>query len=640
MLNIMRRHAYSWGVRIVLGLITVVFAFWGMGTGLFNTVHPIASLDGQKILPDQVDHEADMLKRNLQSMYGANAAQVLKATNLREQALNQVIESMLVQREARRLGLTIDNAELQHAITTNRAFQADGHFDVQTYEDVLRANNLEPAQYESGTRTAMLEDTLRQMIEQSVQLSEQEARREFDRRNEKISLAYLEFLYSRFEADIHPTEQQIADYYKTNQEEFREPERVKVVFIHYDPLVLAARITPSDKEIEDYYKANLKSGFTHPEQVHARHILISVPAGATQKEKDTAKARAEDVLKQARAGRDFAKLAEQYSDDPGNKFKGGDLGLFGRGQMVKPFEDAAFSMKPGEPALVETSFGYHIVRVDEHKPAHTDTLAEAKPAITDALKSKAGIHIARDAAREDLASALSGADLQKLGAARGLQTTESPFFAEADTVEGAERSPGFARNVFKMDKGDVRALTGPSADPFIVKLVDRRASFIPPLKDIRGKVSDAFVRARAEEAAHNAATAALKKIKTSDDFAKVAAAEKLDVHQTPVFDRSTRAVPTLGDFPEVTDAAAGIPVVPGVIDHTMESGGNSYLFEVLTRNPPTEEEWAKGKKEFMEEMLQARRAQTWTAFVDQLKQKATITVDATQLGEAPAESSM
>src|SRR5206468_8642717 len=127
-------------------------------------------------------------------------------------------------------------------------------------------------------------------------------------------------------------------------EEFREPERAKIAFIHYQPLALATSYAPGDKEIDNYYKTNLKTRFTHPDLVRAQHILIAVPAGGTAAEKTAGKAKAEDILKQLKAGGNFNALAAKYSDDTANKLKGGELGFFARGQMIKPFEDAVFRM--------------------------------------------------------------------------------------------------------------------------------------------------------------------------------------------------------------------------------------------------------------------------------------------------------
>ena len=432
MLTVMRKHAYSWTIRVILFLILLVFVFWGIGTGRFTQVRPIATVNGQTVTADEVNQEADRLRRQLQQVYGPAAAMILKASNLRQQALERIIENRLIAGESERIGLVVSNEALRQTIEGTRAFQIGGRFDFQTYQDVLRANDLMPDDFENSTRVQLTDDLLRAMVENAVIISDDEARREYDRRNQTLALDYLELASRKFVPEITLTDQQVEDYYKKNSEAFREPERIMIRFIDYDPALLGEKFTPSDKEIEAYYKSYAKTTYSHPEQAHARHILISVPENATAKEKAEAKARAEMVLSQLKHGADFAKLAGQYSDDPGSKRNGGDLGWFSRGQMVKPFEDAAFKLKPGQISdLVESRFGYHIIKLEALKPAGTDTLAQARPSIIEALRRKAGTDIARDNLREDLAAALNGADLDKIAVKRGLKLVRTPFLPRA-----------------------------------------------------------------------------------------------------------------------------------------------------------------------------------------------------------------
>ncbi|MFZ0889878.1 MAG: SurA N-terminal domain-containing protein [Candidatus Binataceae bacterium] len=640
MLNVMRRHAYSWMVRVILFLIILVFAFWGMSGGFFSQVKQVAKVDGQTILADEVDHEATQLRRTLQQIYGPNTPEVLKHVNLRQEALGQIIENHLIQREAQHLGLEVNDAELKRRIESNQSFQIDGQFDFATYQAVLRDNDMTPPEFEQNQRAAILADTLKAMVTEGVQVSEEEARAEFDRRNLKLTLAYIEVPYTRFAGKITPAEAEIADYYKKNGEEFREPERVKVVFVHYDPAILAQSLKPSDKEIQDYYARNQATLFTHPLSVHARHILIATPAGATGKEKAAANAKAKDVLRQLKAGANFAKLAAKYSDDTGNKLKGGDLGTFGKGEMVKPFEQVAFKLRPGDAALAETQFGYHVIKVDETFPPHVDSLEQARPKIIQALRSKAGGELVREAMHEDLTAALAGQSLSDLANKRGLDAVETPFFAANEPVKGTEQNPELARDALKMEEGDVRAITHAGSDPYIVKLIKRQPSRIPELKEIKAKVREAVIRSKAEQAAREFANSIAEQIKSPDDFAKLAAANHLEIHNTGEFSRTNHMVPLVGDFPEVTDAASQVAAVPAMLGRVMVHGADSYIFEVLDRRPPGAEEWEKDGPPFTEEILQARRAQVWNGFVDALKQRAKIEVDTDQLGETSTEPSM
>jgi peptidyl-prolyl cis-trans isomerase D len=633
MLEAMRRYQYSWVTILGASFIVLVMTFWGLGAGIFSQVHPVANVNGQRILGDQVEHAANQLRENIQQLYGANAANVLQGVNIRQVALQNIIDDQLVDEEARHLGVSISDQALQDKIASNTAFQHDGQFDFQAYEDYLSARALIASDYESSVRQQMLQQTIRGMIDAGVQVSDVEARHAFDLQHEKIGLRYIEIPYSSFTAKTAPPDAMVAEYYKKNAELFREPERVKIEYVHYVPLALAAQYTPTDKEIQDYYNRYQKSRFTHPDQVSARHILIQVPEGASAEEKAKAKTKAQDVLKQAQSGGDFNKLAAKYSDDPSNKMNGGDLGSFGRGQMIKPFEEAVFAMKPGEITMVETSFGFHVVKLDAKTPAHTDTLAEAKPKIIEGLRSDAGARASRDAIQQDVTAALGGANLEDLAKKRGLESAQTPALSANDSIKGAEQDRELIQSAFKLDVGQVRAVPGKSG-AYLVKLLEKQPARIPPLKEIEAKVRDALIRVSAEQDAHNKAEKVLAEIKSPADFDKVAASNALTVKSVDPIVRSERSVPGIGAFPEVTDAAGAVPTIPGVIDHVMDHEGNFYIFEVTSRTQPSDEQWASAKKSFNQELLAQRRQQAWQSFVDQLTRQAKISIDTDQLGGA------
>src|SRR5580704_4998942 len=185
MLEGIRRYQYSWQVQITFAFLALIMAFWGFGGGgLFNTVHPIATVNGQQILGDQVDREANQLRASVQQIYGANAQAVLKNINIRQEAVERLIEEQLIGDEARHLGISISDVALQDKIAKEAAFQHDGQFDFDTYQEVLRANNLLPAEYETAERDRMIADTLRNMIDNGVQVSDDEARHSYNLANE------------------------------------------------------------------------------------------------------------------------------------------------------------------------------------------------------------------------------------------------------------------------------------------------------------------------------------------------------------------------------------------------------------------------------------------------------------------------
>jgi peptidyl-prolyl cis-trans isomerase D len=625
MLDLMRKHAYSWMTRVVVILLIGVFAFWGVSTGMFNRLKPVATVNGHQILTKDLDQQAQQLRRRLEQIYGAEAAAAMQRFNVREQALEQLIDQQLVLDEANRLGLRISDAALERMIEAQTAFQVDGHFDVAIYQTALRSQNMRPADFESEVRLDMLQQLMQRMVTQTVEISDAEMRQIYDQLNLKLGMSYVEIPYKDLESTIAPTDKQIADFFEQHREQFREPERISFDFIRYDPDRLAAKFNPSDKDIQNYYNRQRDSGLTHPEQVRARHILIAVSADATPAQKAAAKAKADDLLKQIKGGADFAKLAKQFSDDPGTKNSGGDLGYFEQGQMVKPFADAALGMKAGELTVVQTQYGYHVIQVEDHKLAHVDTLAEARPKIVEALRHRAGAEQAHQAIDQDLGEALNGkGGLQELADNRGLDLVKTPSLAATEgTPEITE--PTLVHEAFKLNPNDIRVINGHDAQ-YLVKLIERKPSYMPKLADIQPKVRAALVRQMAEAKALEQARAFLKQVKDAAGFAAAAAAAKLAVHTTGDFSRADSSIPGIGEFHEAVTAASLLPATPGVISRPLTLDGNAYVFEVTSRTPPGDDQWKAAKAGFKDQLLKQRRSQAWETFVQDLRARGQIYV--------------
>lgn len=652
MFSAFRRHNYSFATRLMIIALCTVFAlfFGGLGAATYlSQPGAVASIDCYTyfhlftlpgcttVMPDQIDHEAANIRRVIQNSRGAEAAQLLQGLNLREMAVESLVAQTLIEREAHQLGLNASDDDLAHAIESQTVFQVNGRFDPDRYRTILRDNDLLPAVFEADTRAKILADSLRQLVTASVQASPTDARADFDRFGEKVALDYIAFPYANFLASQHPTDAEIAKFYKANPDTFREPERVQISFIRYDPAALAPHEPPTDAAIQDYFEQNLKTTFTHPGQVHARHILIQVAPDASPALKAAAQHRAEDLLAQVKTGKSFTDLARQNSDDPGSKESGGDLGMVTRGELVKPFEDVAFRLKPGELAIAHTQFGFHVIQVLEIKDAKVESSDEARPKIVAALKQKQGEDAAHLALDQDVAAVGAGKGLPDVANRRGLVVVQTPYFAQSDPVKGAEDNPKLQKDVFAMRAGDVRPVVdGPA--PFLVKLLDRQASRIPPLREIKDRVAQAVARIHAEATASQVATAMLKQIKSADAFDAVADQNHLQIKYTGEFVRTSQEVPGIGPFPQLGSTAGALAKVPGMIDHVMVNGGNSFIFKVRSRTLPSDADWTTIATQFTTRFVQQEQQTAWSNFVNELKRQALIEVHSELLGSSPANS--
>src|SRR6266851_5327746 len=649
MLGAFRKHAYSWGTRALLGFMATVFVifFGGLGS-YFLQVKPVAAVDCytylgvftlpgcRNILPDEIDREAANIRRAVQNSRGPDAAQILQGVNLRQLAVEFLVEQTLIERQAHKLGLIVTDDDLAKAIASQAVFQVDGHFDQERYYRILRDTQLEPADFENETRGKIFADTLQHLVTAGVAISPEEARAEYNRLGEKIALAYIEFPSANF-TPPPPTTTAIAKFYADNKESFREPDRVKIDFIRYDFAALEPKEPPSDDEIKTYYEENLKTLFSHPDQIHARHILIPVAEDASAGDKAAARKHAEDLLERVKSGASFADLAKQYSGDPGSSQNGGDLGNVSRRELVKPFEDVAFKLKPGEFGLAETQFGFHVIQLIDAKGAKIDDVQEARPKIVAALKLKQGMAIARQDMEADEAAANLGHELNELAKKRGLVAVTTPYFAREDTIKGAEDDANLKKEVFDMQGGEIRSIRKGQA-PYLVKMLDRKPARLPPLAEIKVRVVATMLRMRAEAQARQAAGALLKQIKSPEAFDAIVANNHLQVKTTGDFARATNDVPGLGSFPEVGQAAGTVTTIPGVIDHVLENGGNSYIVKVTARTPPNDDEWHAIAAQMTARMLQQRQQLAWSTFVNELKRRALIVVHSDLIGTSSANS--
>ena len=295
--------------------------------------------------------------------YGANVSdQLLRQLGFEQQVLQQLVNEQAMVAEAERLGMTVTDGEVRQRILAMPEFQLNGQFVGEAqYQAMLNSARppMTPGEFESGLRRQLLVEKLRAVVTDWVAVTDAEADAEYARRNEKVKVQLVHVPSSAFLPQMTATDAEVAAYFDAHKEAYRIGERRKVRYLLVDVESLRQGVIVSSRETERYYNDNIEL-FSTPEQVRASHILFKTEG----KDEAAVKAAAEKVLAEAKGGADFAELAKKHSQDTSAQ-GGGDLGLVGRGQTVKPFEDVAFTLKPGEVSeVVVTDFGYHIIKVE------------------------------------------------------------------------------------------------------------------------------------------------------------------------------------------------------------------------------------------------------------------------------------
>ncbi len=363
MLQTIRDRAQGILAWIILILITVPFALWGIGN----------YFDTGKEKPIAVVGKREFFERDLMRLYEQQYARFLGQgpygeQELKQQALDQLINDELLFQSAIANKLVVSDTQIAQFIRSLPFLQTDGHFDVEKYQRLLATEGISSDQFIAQVRRSLLLAQLEQGIMNSSFASDHEAETFYKLQNQRRKIAYLILPIS--EQEITVSEQEIQAYYELHQDQFKIPEQVAVDYLTLSSNTIAKSIEPTEEELHRRYEEQ-QQAFAEPEQRHIRHILIAIPPEASLEKKQQALAKIQAIKKRLEQGEDFSELAKQFSDDPGSKTQGGDLGFIKQGLLEKNFEEVAFALPEGKISdPVETPFGYHLIQVMEIQPAN------------------------------------------------------------------------------------------------------------------------------------------------------------------------------------------------------------------------------------------------------------------------------
>ena len=382
-------------VQIVLALIILPFAFWGVDSynKSGNTAEVVATVNGEKISRQEFDDELRQQQDRLRQMMGARFDEsMFDNPEMKRAVVDNLIAQRLLIERAKSNGLAVTDEQIAQIILSIEAFQDNGHFDRKRYETALAAQKMSPLMFEADLRNKLLAQQLRDTYAQNGFTSNSAADNIIRLSEQQYVISVSNIPFQPFAAQGKADEADIKKYYEQNPKEFQIPEQARIEYVRFAADRLSGQIEIAPEEVRQYYEAH-QGDFGTLEQRQAAHILIAVAAAAPQIEQDAAKAKAERLLQQVRQNpAKFAELAKLNSQDPGSAANGGNLDFFGRGMMVKPFEEAAFALKQGEiSGLVKSDFGYHIIKLVAVKPAKILAFGEARADIMNKLRQQKAV---------------------------------------------------------------------------------------------------------------------------------------------------------------------------------------------------------------------------------------------------------
>ena len=402
MLEAIRKHAQGWLAKTILALIAVTFALFGVDSYMKDgsSGDVVAEVGDVGISREELARETQSQSDRMRETLGpAFDPAVSKTAEFRKQVLDGLVERKALLMEAEKLKFLAPDAYLAAILGQIPAFQQDGAFSPQRYEAVLRQNNRTPAQFENELRQAFMLEVMTSPVSLAAFTPSASISQIANLVTQQREISWVDIPASAVAPQIKVAPADVERYYAANKAEFTEPEQIRTEYLVLDKAAVAAGVAVSDQAVAEYY-ASHAAQFGQPEQRSASHILIAFDSSTDAATRAKAKAKATELVQilQKTPGR-FAELARTQSQDPGSAAQDGSLGSFGRGMMVKPFEDAVYSMKPNEiRGPVQSDFGYHIIRLDSIQPGKTLPLAEVRTTVVDALRKQQGQQMFADLA--------------------------------------------------------------------------------------------------------------------------------------------------------------------------------------------------------------------------------------------------
>jgi peptidyl-prolyl cis-trans isomerase D len=530
----------------------------------------------------------------------------------------QLIQQQILLDEARRLGIRATTDDVRQYLQTGQAGQVlfpGGKFiGEDRYADLVATRfNMSVPEFEEDVRDDIVIRRLQAMITAGVTVGDKEVRDDYRKGAIKIKFDYAVISADDLRKGINPSDSDLEVFFNKNKARYASsvPEERKITYFAFTPSDVPGGVPqPTQQEIKAYFTAH-QNEYSTPEQARARHILIKVDAGADAKTDAAAKAKAEDILKQIKAGGNFADLAKKNSDDPGSKDSGGELPFAQRGTMVPEFDKAIFTQKIGDTEIVKSQFGYHIVQVEERKPAHQQDISEVLPTIQATLiRQKTAA--AEEAYAHALASEAMKDGLEKTAAAHKLQVVTTPPVGRQGVISALPDGSQVITKAFESKQGDPPQAAQTGEGYAIFQVTGIQAAHAPTFADWKTHVLDDY----RDEQLPQLLTAKTKelaaKAKAENDLAKAAKEVGATVKTSDLVGPDGQ-VPDLGQVAQVAPQLLDLPV--GAISGPVDTGRNGVVAKILDNQEPSSEDIAKNFDQTRDQMLEQRRQDAFGVFL-------------------------
>ena len=639
MLDLLRSKAQSPLIQGTILIIVLVFIFWGVGSSYRGTLNKVADVNKQPITYEEFKNAYDRIIEQYRTQFGGTLPKgLIESLGIEQQVIDQLIQRELLRQGAQKMGIMISDLEVKQAVEKMEAFRTNGAFNVEQYNSILTSSGMTPAAFEGSMRSDLITGKIVDQLMRFAKVTPMEINENFNYENEAIKLEYVVLSAADFKEKVPISEEELAVYYEENKTNYMTDPQIKLNFLVF-PFTPEEMPVISDAELEEYYRQNFNQ-YSTPEQRSARHILFKTSEGESEDALSEKYQQAEEVLELARAGEDFAELAKQFSEGPTGP-KGGDLGTFSRGRMVKPFDDAAFTLSEGEISdVVESQFGFHIIKLEKIEPANTKSLDEVKGSITAILQQQKSGELAFTNATESYEKIILAGSLAKYSDTGGVKIIETDFFqqkspADSGLQEGMINDPAFLDAAFALNKGELSSLVETGKGYAIIFAADKKESAVAPLEQVKDQVEKGYAEQKAESLARQSAETLLATLKEQhalgkDDLAAEAANLNITVKESGNITRSglsTGTEKTESLPPQVVSTSFSLTAETPYPEEIVTSSKSFFVFKIIDRQPPSQDLYAQKEDGLKADLLEEKKTVILAAWIENEKSKATIEIN-------------
>lgn len=633
MLSWFRKHAKSRAAKALYVILAITFfggfgilsVDWWRGRQGNQTTEPIAVVAGEELSAREFIRNYERAKRNwyqqMSRFYGEVPEELLDTNTLKQDVLDEMVNRVLLQQEAKKLGIKISASEVNTQISQIPYFHdQSGAFSPQVYKRVLNSLQITEDEFESEVKQQLLINRVTSLIVAPVSVSEDEVKAYYEKSYEEVNLEFFEMDSEARYAQLKPEEKEIEQYYQSHISEFDWPEVRKISYFRFPVSDFEKAVQVTEADINDYYEKSKDRYISKPEQGHFRHILVKTPENASQDELNKARDKAEKIAGQILAGEDFAELAKKYSDDPGSAVKGGDLGWSERGSLVPEFENTGYSLPIGgvsEP--VKSRYGFHIIQLLELKPAEYKPLSDVKDEIKKELIRLKARDMAREKADQVLKDCLAKG-MKDAAKKHGIQLKESEYFKKGESgLDGIPDSKDITLEAFFMEQGQVSEVFSGLDDLYIFEVIEIKEPHQATLEEAKPKIirklTPELKLARTKEDARKD----LDELRKGVALSVLANKEKAEVQETDWFQRGSQSIPKLGSGEELTKLVFNLTEKEPVPEDVYASGVKVYVFKLKGVKPADMAKFQEERNKVQDTLLRKKQQETFDRYLENLK---------------------